>query len=418
MAGIPFSFFAGWRFALLTVLLYGLNCAPSQSAPANDNFTNRTVVSGSLLTISGTLAGATLETAESSPPFNSSSGGSVWYSWTAPASTRVVIESVRDYTNFSSSNTTFTAYTGTSIGALTAIDGNAFDWPAGRYAAFAATAGTTYTFRVAGGWGGPFSLKLTATNPPVFLKQPMDCVVSPFAGALFTAQAAGPRTFKYSKSDISYQWLSNGVPLPFETGASLLVTGASADKIANYSVIASNAGGITTSASATFAILATNTQPQVTVLRTSAPGQMALTLSGQLGRWYLVESSDDLANWPLTTLYPPTNMFYFKMTNQLLSLSLPRLLPVHYARASVDVRTDVCIGQLAQMRWAQQLTAIDNNMQLTAFAAFDQLKPYLPSTEYNALRACPGHGTYYPGETITNFATCTLAASRGHVIDP
>src|SRR3954452_23344487 len=116
MAGIPFSFFAGWGFALLTVLLYGLNFAPSQSAPANDNFTNRTVVSGSLLTISGTLAGATPGNAENSPPFNSSSGGSVWYSWTAPASTRVMIESVRDYTNFSSSNTTFTAYTGTSIG--------------------------------------------------------------------------------------------------------------------------------------------------------------------------------------------------------------------------------------------------------------------------------------------------------------
>jgi hypothetical protein len=417
MARFSFSFSARWRSAQLAALLYALNCTPSQSAPANDNFTNRTIISGSVLTISGTLAAATLENTESSPPFYASSGGSVWYSWTAPASTDVVIELIRDYSSFSSSNTIFTAYTGNSIGALTVIAGNTFDWPSGRYAAFSAAGGTSYQFRIAGGWGGPFSLKLTATNSPVFIRQPIDCVVSPFASALFTAFAAGPRPFTSSKPDISYQWLSNGVPIPFESGASLLINEATTNRIASYSVIASNANGVTTSAPATFSVLETNALPQVTVLRASTPAQMSLILSGQLGRWYLVESSEDLANWPSKNLYPLTNMFWFKMTNQVLSLSLPRLLPVHYARAAIDVRTDVCIGQLKQMSWAQQLAVIDNNLPLSTGVLFEQLKPYLPLTEYGGPHSCPEGGTYYSGATATNFVACTLS-SRGHVLDP
>ena len=325
MAGIPFSFSAGCRYAVLATLLYTLNCAPSQSAPANDNFTNRTVVTGSTITINGTLAGASLESAESSPPFNSSSGGSVWYSWTAPASTRVVVELVRDYTSFSSSNTTFAVYSGADITALTFLDGNSFDWPSGRYAAFTASAGTAYQFRVAGGWGGPFSLKLTATNPPVFIKQPTGCVVSPFASALFTALAAGPRTSDTRNLTSRINGCRTEFRFPFETGASLLVHGAATNKIAQYSVIASNAGGTATSAAATFSLIDTNASPQLTVLPPSTPGKMSLTLNGQFGRWYLLESTQNLNDWPLKNLFPRTNMFSLQITNQPLSVLLPRL---------------------------------------------------------------------------------------------
>ena len=70
------------------------------------------------------------------------------------------------------------------LNGLSLIDANGFSDPPGRYVAFAATAGTAYQFRVAGGWGGagltgPFTLGLTSTNPPVFLIQPKDCAVSP-----------------------------------------------------------------------------------------------------------------------------------------------------------------------------------------------------------------------------------------------
>src|SRR5580765_6375266 len=53
-----------------------------QSAPPNDAFANRTVLTGSSVSVAGTLAGATLESPEingSVPPGAQSSGGSVWW---------------------------------------------------------------------------------------------------------------------------------------------------------------------------------------------------------------------------------------------------------------------------------------------------------------------------------------------------
>src|SRR5689334_5741645 len=55
-----------------------------QSPPPNDNFANRTLLAGSSLSVAGTLAGATLESAEingSVPPGAQTSGGSVWWTW-------------------------------------------------------------------------------------------------------------------------------------------------------------------------------------------------------------------------------------------------------------------------------------------------------------------------------------------------
>jgi hypothetical protein len=418
MVGFALNSHRSRRWDLLSFLPLVLSYAQLLGAPANDNFTNRTVITGSTITFNGTLAGASLEAAENGPPFNSSSGGSVWYSWTAPASTRVVVELVRDYTNFSSSNTTFAAYTGADITALTFVDGNNFDWPSGRYAAFAATAGTSYQFRVAGGWGGPFSLKLTAADPPVFLKQPADCVVSPMSSALFTSLAAGPRPATLSKNPVSYQWLSNGIPIPFETGASLLVHGATTNKIAQYSVIASNDGGTATSAVATLAFIDTNATPQLTVLPPSTPGQMSLLLDGQVGRWYRIESSQDLRNWPSRTHFPITNMIWLQLTNRTLSVSLLRLAPIHYARATLELHVDTCVGQLKQLTWARQLAAIDNNNLLDSGPfSFGDLKPYLPPGQCGGSLFCPDFGSYSMSGSIMNPVTCTIS-SQGHVVDP
>jgi hypothetical protein len=326
-----------------------------------------------------------------------------------------VIELIRDYTLWSSSNTTFAAYTGDSIDALTVIDWNTFDWPSVRYAAFSATAGTSYQFRVAGGWGGPFSLKLLATNPPVFLKQPTDCVVSALGSAFFTALAAGPRGGTLFNRAMNYQWLSNGIPIPDETGASLLVHEATTNKIANYSVIASNAGGITVSAAATFSIIDTNPTPEISAVKSSNLGQAAFTLTGEVGRWYQVESTQNWSNWP--SWYPYQNMLWMKQTNQTVLLSLPRLVPVHYTRACLNVRADFCSGQLKQLSWGQQLAAIDNNKPASGFVSLSDIQLYIPLVPFlNSLRPCPEFGYYAPGASITSPVTCTEFA-HGHVID-
>src|SRR5690242_1859092 len=64
-------------------------------APPNDTFDDRTVVTGSSVTLAGSLAGATVENGERDPAIypatNAPGGGSVWWSWTAPTSSTVVI---------------------------------------------------------------------------------------------------------------------------------------------------------------------------------------------------------------------------------------------------------------------------------------------------------------------------------------
>lgn len=56
----------------------------AQSPPPNDDFTNRIVLTGTNTVMVGTLAGATLETNEPVVSTNAI-GGSVWWTWTAPA---------------------------------------------------------------------------------------------------------------------------------------------------------------------------------------------------------------------------------------------------------------------------------------------------------------------------------------------
>src|SRR6267142_7117087 len=82
--------------------------ALGQSSPPNDDFANRTVLSGSPITFNGTLVGATFESAETDggvPPGALTTGGSVWWSWTASESTTVTIGIVRDNPSVNSTGT-------------------------------------------------------------------------------------------------------------------------------------------------------------------------------------------------------------------------------------------------------------------------------------------------------------------------
>jgi hypothetical protein len=135
---------------------------PASNAPANDNFANATVLSGSSVTITGTNANATKEAGE--PNHGGNTGGkSVWYRWTAPSSGTVTID-----THGSSFDTLLGAYTGTSVSALTTVASDDDD-PAGgtttSKVTFAATAGTTYMIAVDGygGVAGSITLNVSLT---------------------------------------------------------------------------------------------------------------------------------------------------------------------------------------------------------------------------------------------------------------
>ena len=377
----------------------------SLAQPANDNFDNRTVLSGSPVSFGGSLFGATLETGENNATYYSIPSwatGSIWWTWTASASGPVVISISRAQDSYNH----VSVYTGTSLNALTIVNYETFMGPAGRYVRFAATAGTSYQIQVAGSDVQQFSVQLTVTNAPVFIFQPQNCTVSPYGSAFFSAMASAPRSF-FNPPTTTYQWFFNGAPIPHQTFPSLLVHGVTTNQVGNYSVIASNSDGIAQSAVATLAVTDTNPVPRIAALQPNNPSLVTFTLTGEVGRWYQIESSPNLQNW--------TNPVWIKLTNATSVLDIPRLGANHFIRASLDEPTDVCVAQLKQMRWAQTVYAIEKVKSETDSYGLVDIKFYVPLTSQGNIFPCPEGATYASGFNLTNAPTCTLH-ERGHVI--
>jgi hypothetical protein len=392
------------------IMLVSLAAAFGQTPPPNDNFASATVLTGSLVTFSGTLVGATYEPAEASylDRLNDggSGGGSIWWTWTAPQSSTVVIEPARDY-----SGVALEIFQGTNLNALTHVGGSSLQPPFGRFAQFSATAGVTYQIQVAGSWTSSLSFKLTATKSPVFLIQPQSCVVSPYGSAFFSAFANVPRPWINT-----YQWTFNGVPIPNphafpsnQTYPYLLIHGVTTNNAGTYSVIASNAAGTTESATVTLTVTDTNPVPQIAALRPNNSTQLPFTLKAEPGRWYEIEVSQDLQNW---------NPSWIQATNPSSLLSVSRLGPNHFVRASLNVPSDVCVAQLKQMRAACAIYAIFNKWSPSATYVFTDLMPYVPLTEWGSLPPCPEGGEYWAGATITNPPSCSLSGHGHYLVDP
>ena len=115
------------------------------SGPVNNNFANRTSISGTSATVTGTNVGATKESGEPNPVGNSG-GKSVWWTWTAPSSGSVQIDTIG-----SSFDTIMGVYTGSSVSSLTTVASD--DDSGGNYTSkvtFNAVAGTVYQIAVDG----------------------------------------------------------------------------------------------------------------------------------------------------------------------------------------------------------------------------------------------------------------------------
>src|SRR3979490_2215510 len=79
----------GWSLCLL-LLAHAASERFAHAAPPNDDFADRTLLSGTTNFIIASNVGGTLEPAESEHA-GSEGGGSVWWTWTAPYSGSFIV---------------------------------------------------------------------------------------------------------------------------------------------------------------------------------------------------------------------------------------------------------------------------------------------------------------------------------------
>jgi hypothetical protein len=213
-----------------------------------DHFTNRNVVSGSPLTVTGSNAGTTAEPGEPNPAGLNRNSRTVWIAWRATYSGSVTIDTIG-----SSFDTVLGVYTGTVLSSLTVIDVD--DDGGGNNASlitFNAVAGTTYNVQVAGFNNnfrvGNITLHITAAVPvPTITAQPQSQTVPRGSNATFNVTVSGA-------TPLSYQWRFNGAPIEDATSSVLTVKNVQVFNEGAYSVVVTNAFGSATSSNATLTV--------------------------------------------------------------------------------------------------------------------------------------------------------------------
>jgi len=113
--------------------------------PSADLFADATLLTGSLVTVTGSNVGATAELGEPSGEGTSGTINSVWWSWTAPANTTVEVNTIG-----SSLDTVLAVYTGDTVDALDLVAANDDAFDTQSQLLFDAVAGQTYRVAVDG----------------------------------------------------------------------------------------------------------------------------------------------------------------------------------------------------------------------------------------------------------------------------
>jgi hypothetical protein len=132
-------------------------------APPNDNFANRLPLNGLSVPATGTNVNATTEAGEPNHDFFTPSK-TVWWTWTAPGSGSVTIDTLT-----SSFDTVLAVYTGSAVNALTRIASNdQFGGTSQSSVTFSAAGGTVFQIVVGGFFGsqGNIALHLLLTLAP------------------------------------------------------------------------------------------------------------------------------------------------------------------------------------------------------------------------------------------------------------
>ena len=119
---------------------------------------------------------------------------------------------------------------------------------------------------------------LAFAPPPVFTTHPTSQSVAPGASATFSASAT-------SSIAITYQWQKDGVSIPGATNATLTVNNVQVANLGNYTLVATNASGSTTSnpAALTFIVSTAGRLINLSILTSLAAGGDTFTMGYVVG---------------------------------------------------------------------------------------------------------------------------------------
>jgi hypothetical protein len=387
----------------------------AQSPPPNDSCTNPIVLSGTDISFSGTLAGATLETSigesvlQSLPSLVTTQ--TVWWVWTAPQDTTVVVQvlnsSQTEQANDGIAVWNLRATTPYFLGQI--VNGIPIDssFP-DNFFTFAAKAGTNYQIQLAGSDSASFTFRLVATNFPYIVENPQTQTISTNDSAMFGVVSTGLKP-------IGFQWQFKGTNLNGETAPILALNHVLTNQAGLYQVIITNSSGSITSQPANLFVTRTDAKSLLANTYPPATNGFSFTLLGEIGRRYRVQSSTNLNSWAAETTFPTPFDNVDILSSQSKSVVsdftgadvfvVPNTAPRKFLRtAPFHAVNEVCNDNLKMIRFATLLDAYDNQKTTRDSVTFSEIQPYLKNT---VIPTCPSGGTYSLTYILAN-PRCTI----------
>lgn len=275
---------------------------PTSLQPANDNWSQATLISGLNVTVTGSNTYATAEVDE---PMHADvgAGQSIWWKWTAP-----ITGTFTATTRGSDFDTALGVYTGASISTLNEITADDDIGPnTFSQVTFNATNGIVYYFAVDGsaaGATGHAMLRVTADALPVIsITSPVNgvslLVTSPTKAT--NTQAAASITDPSGIAQVSY-WFNGPATNSAGTLASpyqLSITNLMAGHY-GLTLVAANNGGLIGITNVGFSVI--SVAPQIVLSEfTQSTNQFQFGVLGYQGTNYDLEVSTNLTTWSAAT---------------------------------------------------------------------------------------------------------------------
>ena len=401
---------------LASVLFVAGTALAWAQVPPNDDFTNRTVLVGSSFIITADTAGATWDiwSEPSYYPLNVSfyengypaiddlwGAPSLWWSWTPTESSTVVIENADPFELIRACLKVYHTTTLSYSSQNDQVCGIHLRYH-GQYAVFQAQAGIEYQISVCSRVARPLHFRWTATNTPLFRLHPKTQTISPGQSVLFTASAVGEKT-------IHYQWRKDGADILDATNQMLVFDNCTPANAAAYSVVATCAGGSSASSVANLFVATNAAPPALVPQRVAANDSFRFAVSGEEGRKYQIEYSDDLRTWQA----PGDGVII--NSNATTEFTVRKDAPVKFLRLKhYRPASEGCNNGFRQLKFAIWQCAEEWHLDDSSTLWPEGLTPYFVNKVFPY---CPDTGGEYVWVNVVAKPTCELGWSLGHAFE-